>query len=60
MEKKLEIPENYIPIKDVSERMDICRQCEFYNPMLSRCRICGCIMKLKVKLPGTKCPLNKW
>lgn len=22
--------------------------------------LCGCIMKLKTKLPNAKCPINKW
>jgi hypothetical protein len=41
-------------------RFDICKQCTFFNSTLARCSVCGCFMKVKVKLSGTSCPDGKW
>jgi|TARA_R100000963_G_C4614635_1_gene83939 hypothetical protein len=45
------------------ERMKICHSCEhlkmgFIKP--SECEVCGCIIRLKVKIPSEKCPIDKW
>lgn len=45
--------------QQAQERFDICKKC----PNLQEnffCKLCGCYMKLKVKLPQSACPENKW
>jgi hypothetical protein len=47
--------------KDVSDkRLDICKQCEFYDSESTKCKKCGCFMRYKSMLPYSKCPLDKW
>lgn len=41
-------------------RLDICNGCERFIKATTQCKECGCIMKLKTKLPNASCPLNKW
>ena len=53
----------YLSDKVISDefdtRWDICQTCpELTNA--NRCKQCGCFMKLKVRIKGAKCPLNKW
>ena len=43
-----------------SERMDICRKCEFYIAKEEKCKKCGCYMMAKTKLATAKCPVGKW
>jgi hypothetical protein len=40
------------------ERLGICQQCPEWTG--TKCKICGCFTKLKVKIPEEKCPLGKW
>ncbi len=42
------------------KRMDICRSCEHFINATTQCKECGCIMKLKTKLPNAECPVGKW
>ena len=42
------------------ERLAICETCQQLQLPLWRCRVCGCLMQLKARVPGTKCPLGKW
>jgi len=42
------------------ERVDICQGCEFYHPLTTHCKQCGCMMAMKTRLPLAKCPINKW
>lgn len=39
-------------------RFQICQTCENLNH--DKCKLCGCWMPLKARIPFTKCPLNKW
>ena len=41
-----------------TERYDICMRCA--ELALGTCKVCGCIVKLKVKVRTTDCPLKKW
>ena len=50
MEKKLER----------ERRLKICRTCEKYEPFLTRCKECGCFLKLKTWFMNSSCPLDKW
>ena len=43
-----------------SERLSICKSCEYFKPLLSRCSLCGCVMFLKSKIKSAKCPKGKW
>ena len=47
-------------ITDTKERMDICRRCEFFNPLILQCKKCGCILPAKVRFRGQDCPIGKW
>lgn len=41
-------------------RFEICKHCpELIKPNM-QCRLCGCLMKNKVKIAGASCPLKKW
>ena len=41
------------------ERYNICKKCDRLG-MMKLCKECGCLMPLKVKIPGADCPLGKW
>lgn len=42
------------------DRMNICKQCEYFNDYLKTCRKCGCFLILKTKISFFHCPLGKW
>lgn len=45
------------------KRLAICNKCDEAKHMrlgLIVCKKCGCLMNMKVALPKSKCPLNKW
>jgi hypothetical protein len=42
------------------ERMNTCRQCEYYDEKQVRCRHCGCYLEAKVSFAIDSCPLKKW
>lgn len=45
------------------ERLDICKNCEFYNstnPDNPTCNKCGCFLKIKTSWASEKCPIGKW
>jgi len=46
--------------KIAQSRYDICKSCHEFNSLLHTCKLCGCLMKLKVKLNNSVCPLKKW
>jgi len=39
-------------------RMKICNTCPHYDA--PRCKLCGCFMIAKTKIPQAKCPAGKW
>ena len=43
-----------------SSRLDICKNCEFFNKITTQCNKCGCIMSMKTLLADVKCPIGKW
>jgi hypothetical protein len=49
-----------VEVDIAQERMAICRECPQFIAVSSQCKECGCIMKLKTKLPNAECPLHKW
>lgn len=48
------------PESVVTERMNICLECEHYFSLTSQCSQCGCFLKAKTKLAGSSCPIKKW
>jgi hypothetical protein len=44
--------------KQRDARLDTCMSCEKYDNGL--CTACGCIMKWRVSLKDSSCPLHKW
>lgn len=40
------------------DRLSICDVCQ--QNSIGRCKICGCILMLKVKYTGSSCPEGKW
>ena len=48
------------PISKVaSERLAICKKCEYYSKW-GLCGKCGCVLAVKARIPGMKCPVGKW
>ena len=39
-------------------RMKICNTCPHYAA--PRCKLCGCFMIAKTKIPQARCPAGKW
>lgn len=50
----------YVDGATQNKRMDICRECPFFNKTLVQCKQCGCFLKAKVKFTNSSCPINKW
>jgi len=48
------------PIVDSEQRLKICEGCEYFQKRLARCKVCGCFMKIKTKIPFADCPEGKW
>ena len=44
--------DNNYPIK----RMSICNKCEYLLPYVKVCKICKCVMPLKVRFEKESCP----
>jgi hypothetical protein len=42
------------------EKYAICKACENLSIKYNTCKLCGCYMPLKTKLPTMKCPAGKW
>lgn len=43
-----------------SERLEICKSCEFFNESLYQCKQCGCFLQIKTSWATEKCPIDKW
>jgi hypothetical protein len=44
----------------VTKRVAECVQCDRFIKPIALCSECGCLIKLKTKLPSAECPLKKW
>jgi hypothetical protein len=42
------------------KRLSICEGCVKFIKLTTQCKECGCVMKMKSKLPNASCPLGKW
>ncbi len=40
-------------------RMNLCRECEHFDSLLARCKICGCFLEAKTRLAGFHCALDQ-
>jgi len=53
-------------MKNPEERLELCRSCEHLDKnhfdILDRCKLCGCIVEVKSRIPHLHCPLDppKW
>jgi hypothetical protein len=46
--------------KEVQQvRMSLCRDCEHFDSLLARCKICGCFLEAKTRLAGFHCALDQ-
>ena len=48
---------------EAKKRLLECHKCEHLEkPFIGspKCKVCGCIVKLKVQLSRESCPLDKW
>ena len=43
-----------------AERYAICRECDEFRSWAKQCKVCKCIMPIKVRLPESVCPIGKW
>lgn len=42
------------------QRLAICMECPELIKTTKNCKLCGCFMTQKVKLPHSSCPVGKW
>jgi len=57
----VERPSNLYATDEVfNQRLEVCKECEFYDSQQVRCRQCGCWLKYKAKYGEGSCPLGKW
>lgn len=45
---------------EAKRRMDICKECPFFNSKNSTCNNCGCYLPMKTKWKSEHCPIEKW
>ena len=50
--------EQYTSLKD--QRLEICRQCPFFNSLMTACKMCGCNLYVKTVPHDAECPIGKW
>jgi hypothetical protein len=43
-----------------NQRLDICRECPYFDGKQGRCRHCGCFLAYKVRFSLESCPIEKW
>lgn len=42
------------------QRLDVCKQCEYYDASQVRCKHCGCFLDHKTNFALDSCPIDKW
>ena len=52
--KAITLPET----EESKARLAVCHKCDKWTG--TSCKVCGCFVKLKVKIPQEKCPEGKW
>lgn len=50
---------NKVFVSDIEKtrRMNLCRECEHFNPTFIQCKICGCFLEAKTRLQAFHCAL---
>lgn len=43
-----------------NQRLDTCKECEYYDVEQNRCKHCGCWLKYKARFKEGHCPIGKW
>ena len=49
-----------------TKRYEICSKCPDLknaggiNNLVATCRLCGCVVRAKVQLKSSRCPVGKW
>lgn len=46
--------------EEVNSRLDICKNCVFFDAEYIHCKKCGCVLKIKTKFRSESCPIDKW
>lgn len=55
------VQETFLVEKEVAVmRYDTCKSCDRFVKFTTQCKECGCVMRMKTKIKGQKCPLGKW
>ena len=49
-----------VPKEVKKARIDICRDCNRFDPDRMKCNECGCFLVNKVKFSAAHCPLRLW
>lgn len=44
--------------EESEKRLEVCKGCDQWTG--KSCKVCGCFVSLKVRIPEEKCPLGKW
>jgi len=45
---------------EANARLTICCTCEHYRQSLKQCKLCNCIMPVKVRFKQASCPDKRW
>ena len=46
--------------EEQKKRLKLCEECSYYNKFVKTCKVCNCVMPLKVTIQSSKCPKGKW
>lgn len=46
--------------KDRFDRVAKCQTCDQYLRSTRQCRLCGCLVSVKIAWADSECPLGKW
>jgi hypothetical protein len=60
IKKHLQNDARLVPPRVQMLRQDICVKCESYNNPTKQCKICFCVIPLKVRMESETCPKGKW
>ena len=55
----VKLPFDHVSKAVKEERLAICMECEHLND-IGQCRMCGCFMPLKTRVPRASCPDGRW
>lgn len=57
-----QVDPNLKAVNYVEYRKQVCSSCEFKTNSLigDRCKKCGCVIAVKIRVPMAQCPIRKW